>query len=634
MTRTWLTSTTAIALILHTVAPLPAFAEGELKANSKTELQDTATSTGFGENATLPTTANETAQTAADQAEAAAKAQAEAEAAQAAAEAQAKAEAEAAEAQAQAAKDAAAAEAAQAQADADAAAKAQADADAAAKAQAEADAAQAQADADAAAKAQAEADAAQAQADADAAAKAQAEADAAQAQADADAAAKAQADAAQAQADADAAAKAQAETDAAQAQADADAAAKAQEAAVAQALADRQAAEAAKEGSGQADAVAEVGESAQPLAPANAQAQAEAAQRAAEEAAQSAAAASGAEAVSTSEGTVTEEEARGSDEEFATTASGQQTAAAPAKKKDNDALKVIGGLAALGLGAYVVGRMMDDGGRVVSNTGDRAVIQDPDGAYRIIKDDDTLLRRPGSDVRTETFSDGSTRTVVTAQDGSRTVTIRAANGQVLRRARVLSDGREVTLFDDTQRYEPVDVTNLRPAQRPSDFDYSTAQVDDLRAALAASSGEAVTTRAYSLNQIRRIDAVRHLVPVIALDEINFETGSAVIRSAEAQALSVLGAAMRDAIDANPGQVFLIEGHTDTVGDARYNLALSDRRAESLALALTEYFDVPPANMVVQGYGEADLRVLREGDIRANRRGAVRNITPLLTGSDG
>ncbi|KKL12293.1 hypothetical protein LCGC14_2537190, partial [marine sediment metagenome] len=64
-------------------------------------------------------------------------------------------------------------------------------------------------------------------------------------------------------------------------------------------------------------------------------------------------------------------------------------------------------------------------------------------------------------------------------------------------------------------------------------------------------------------------------------------------------------------------------------DAAYNLALSDRRAESVALALTEYFAVPPENLVVQGYGERFLRVQTEGSEQANRRATVRRITPLL-----
>ena len=60
-------------------------------------------------------------------------------------------------------------------------------------------------------------------------------------------------------------------------------------------------------------------------------------------------------------------------------------------------------------------------------------------------------------------------------------------------------------------------------------------------------------------------------------------------------------------------------------------ALSDRRAESVALALTEYFDVPPENMVLQGYGEGDLAVETQQATRENRRAAVRRITPLLQG---
>ncbi|MEY8842831.1 OmpA family protein, partial [Cribrihabitans sp. XS_ASV171] len=84
-----------------------------------------------------------------------------------------------------------------------------------------------------------------------------------------------------------------------------------------------------------------------------------------------------------------------------------------------------------------------------------------------------------------------------------------------------------------------------------------------------------------------------------------------------------------AIEDNPSEVFLVEGHTDATGTAGYNLALSDRRAETVALALAEYFNVPPANMVVQGYGESVLKVPTSGPEPANRRVAVRRITPLL-----
>ena len=47
-------------------------------------------------------------------------------------------------------------------------------------------------------------------------------------------------------------------------------------------------------------------------------------------------------------------------------------------------------------------------------------------------------------------------------------------------------------------------------------------------------------------------------------------------------LSSVAAAIRDASNANPGEVFLIEGHTDAVGSDQDNLRLSDRRAQTVA----------------------------------------------------
>ncbi|MBS0565682.1 MAG: OmpA family protein, partial [Proteobacteria bacterium] len=278
----------------------------------------------------------------------------------------------------------------------------------------------------------------------------------------------------------------------------------------------------------------------------------------------------------------------------------------------------------LGVGALAVGAILSNNRRVELNSGDRVVVS-RNGGYDLIKDDDALLRQPGSRIRTETFTDGSTRSTVSREDGSKIVTIRDAEMRVLRRVHVAPGGYETVLIDDTVAYAPVDVTRLPPPRRLPDL---TAADDEaaLRRALDAQSDAG---RRFSLAQIRNIAQVRALVPEIDLTAITFDTGSAAIRPDQAPALSRLGRLIQSYVQANPREIFLIEGHTDAVGGAAYNLALSDRRAESVALALSEYFAVPPENLVVQGYGEAFLKVPSQGDERRNRRAAVRRITGLL-----
>ena len=114
-----------------------------------------------------------------------------------------------------------------------------------------------------------------------------------------------------------------------------------------------------------------------------------------------------------------------------------------------------------------------------------------------------------------------------------------------------------------------------------------------------------------------------------MDNVRFATGSAAIQPAQAQNLADLARVMRQGISRNPAKVYLIEGHTDAVGGAPQNLLLSDRRAESVAKALTEYYGLPPENMVVQGYGEKELLIDSQGYELANRRVAVRDVTYLL-----
>lgn len=324
---------------------------------------------------------------------------------------------------------------------------------------------------------------------------------------------------------------------------------------------------------------------------------------------------------------VTEENSRSSSEDFETTATGEANATATAQSDGDSGMSNFEKALLLGLGAVAVGSILQNGDEVVSNSGDRVVLRDEEGDLRVLKDDDALLRQPGSQVRTETFNDGSTRTIVTRDDGIRVITIRAADGRVVRRVREFPDGERVVLFDDTEVSEPVVVSELpRPAKRSLGVD--ATDEDALRRALAEVRAERLD-RSFSLRQVRQIREVRELAPEIELDSVTFATGSAAIEPSQAEELAGLGRAMQRMIDERPGEVFLIEGHTDAVGSATYNLALSDRRAETVALALAEYFGVPPENMITQGYGESALKIETEAAERLNRRAAVRRITPLL-----
>nr|WP_235986423.1 OmpA family protein [Paracoccus aerius] len=261
---------------------------------------------------------------------------------------------------------------------------------------------------------------------------------------------------------------------------------------------------------------------------------------------------------------------------------------------------------------------------------DRVVVTRADGSQEVIKDEVALLRQPGSTVATENFDDGSSRTIVTRADGSRVVTIRDADLRVLRRTLVSPDGTQTRLIDDTAEVEPVDVATL-PAPAPV---YSSGTYNNETALREALRSEVDLDRRFTLGQVRSIPEVRSLVAPINIDAITFDSGSAAISPDQAQQLSTLGNVIQDAIAEDPREVFLIEGHTDLVGPDAANLALSDRRAESVALALSEYFQVPPENLIVQGYGEQYPQIRREGDIRENRRATIRRITSLLQTADG
>ncbi len=94
------------------------------------------------------------------------------------------------------------------------------------------------------------------------------------------------------------------------------------------------------------------------------------------------------------------------------------------------------------------------------------------------------------------------------------------------------------------------------------------------------------------------------IAVEAADNVHFEFDSATLAEGSGDAL----VAFAGLLVANPDVNVAVEGHTDSVGEPAYNLALSLRRAESVRRALTSA-GLGAERIDVVAYGEGAL--LRE-----------------------
>lgn len=88
--------------------------------------------------------------------------------------------------------------------------------------------------------------------------------------------------------------------------------------------------------------------------------------------------------------------------------------------------------------------------------------------------------------------------------------------------------------------------------------------------------------------------------IISLEGVNFETGSAVLTSSSSIKLSEAAQQLLE----NPDVKVIVAGHTDNRGNADFNMALSQKRAESVKEYLVNK-GVNPKNLTARGYGITD-----------------------------
>ena len=282
-------------------------------------------------------------------------------------------------------------------------------------------------------------------------------------------------------------------------------------------------------------------------------------------------------------------------------------------------------------------REVQEGGRTVITEPGRIIVRDPSGQEFVRHDEMARFRFGARDIRTERLG-GENRTIVVRPDGTQIITVMSSDGRLLRRIRRDEQGREIIIIDNSYR-DPRAVggfyVDLPPPVIRIPYDHYIVDSDDAPPDLIYDTMEAPPVerieRRYSLDEIRYSPSVRQLMPSIDVNSINFETGSWEIPPDQVAKLQVIADGLNRAIQRNPREVFLIEGHTDAVGNDTDNLSLSDRRAESAATLLTQQFNVPAENLTSQGYGAQYLKEQTQGPSRINRRVTVRRITPLLNG---
>ena len=279
-------------------------------------------------------------------------------------------------------------------------------------------------------------------------------------------------------------------------------------------------------------------------------------------------------------------------------------------------------------------------GQVVERRGDQVIIRLGDQLIlqpAVEVESDRLLYG-AEDVEVVELPNGYTETTVFRANGSRIITVRNEYGEIVTRVRRTPNGREIVLIDNRQPEGPPPVVffeqQLPPlvVQIPREeyiVEMDGASEDEITEALMAPPVEEVE-RPYTLQEVTRSERLRDKVRRVDLDTITFEFGSAVISPDQLDELDRVGEALEEILADNPEEVFLVEGHTDAVGSETANLLLSDRRAEAVAVALSQDFVIPPENLVTQGYGEEFLKVPTQAPERENRRVTLRRITPLLS----
>jgi OmpA-OmpF porin, OOP family len=195
------------------------------------------------------------------------------------------------------------------------------------------------------------------------------------------------------------------------------------------------------------------------------------------------------------------------------------------------------------------------------------------------------------------FGDANKR-VEFGGDGSTTVynqeTKITANGQVadnerskLRKGRVLADGKYVKVYLDDTRVLNVPNADLERADKILFYTDADVKTPSLFGNFRVAAGG------------KKLYDALAAKGRVATQGIYFDTGSDRIRPESTPTLKEIGAMLKD----HPELKLTIEGHTDNVGSAESNQALSEKRAAAVRQFLIDSYQMDAARLQAKGLGQ-------------------------------
>ena len=202
---------------------------------------------------------------------------------------------------------------------------------------------------------------------------------------------------------------------------------------------------------------------------------------------------------------------------------------------------------------------------------------------------------------------------------------RLLNARSQRQANLKAKGKDINI-DLSVEFKPG-----RPVPPRSVF---AAEADDQEITdVLAAPPRRKLERKYTIEEVETDPELRDAVARIEIDTVHFGFGEGFLREEEIDNLDRIAEVMEQILAVNPGEVFMIEGHTDAVGSDPANLQLSRERSKAVKQALATYFVIPEENLKTVGFGERYLKIPTPDPEAENRRVSIARITALVGALD-